>query len=229
MSTYFLINIAIIIFPLILSFLPQYRSFYHHWRQLLGSILLVGLIFILWDILVTSQGHWNFNPTQVFGLRLLHLPLEEWLFFITVPFSCLFLYQALKNHFQARILKPNLHLPLKVFAAISLFAAISVYPLAYTQLVLGFTALTIIFILIIFPGLFRRLAYWVYAAFGLGLFILFNSWLTGIPVVTYNPAVILNLRLGTIPIEDFLYNWSLLTLYAFVYDFIGVKINGQKN
>jgi lycopene cyclase domain-containing protein len=229
MSTYLLINIAIIIFPLILSFLPSYRSFYHHWRQLLGSILLVGFIYILWDILVTSQGHWNFNPAHVLGPKLFHLPIEEWLFFITVPFSCLFLYQALKNHFQGRLLKQNVLFLFSLYAAISLFAAVLLYPLAYTQIVLGFTALTTIFVLIFLPGLFRQLAFWVYSALSLGLFVLFNSLLTAIPVVIYNPEVILNLHLGTIPIEDFFYNWTLLTLYAGVYDMIGKNAHDKKN
>lgn len=223
MSTYLLINFAIIFFPLILSLLPRYRSFYRHWRQLIGSILLVGAIFITWDIWVTAKGHWAFNPAHILGQKWLFLPIEEWLFFITVPFSCLFLYQALKNLYQTASVRFNLKPFIFVFAATCFLTSLFLYPKTYTMFVLFFTALTAIVVLLVLPSLYSTKAYLLYTLLGIGLFFIFNTLLTSIPVVTYNHLVITNIRLGTIPLEDLFYNWSLLTLYAFFYDWLAKK------
>jgi len=49
------------------------------------------------------------------------------------------------------------------------------------------------------------------------LFFVFNYLLTSIPIVIYNPYAITNIRILTIPIEDFFYNFSMLFLYLFFY------------
>ncbi len=59
--------------------------------------------------------------------------------------------------------------------------------------------------------------YWLWIVFVMLLFFVFNYFLTSLPVVAYNPVAITNLRLTTIPIEDFFYNFSLLTIYLVCY------------
>lgn len=57
----------------------------------------------------------------------------------------------------------------------------------------------------------------------IGLFITFNMVLTAIPVVRYGPEHIwggdglFNGRFFTIPLEDFFYNFSMLTWYLLAY------------
>ena len=51
------------------------------------------------------------------------------------------------------------------------------------------------------------------------LFAIFNHVLTSLPVVTYSPQAITGIRAGTIPIEDFFYNFSLLSFYLIIYLF----------
>lgn len=228
MSTYLIINFLIIIFPLLLSLLPRYRSFYQHWRQWLGATVSVGLVFIIWDVVVTQAGHWQFNPSQVLTYRLMHLPIEEWCFFITVPFSCLFLYQGLKKYFPQTLKNQVITKMLMLILILLLAVTVVFYPKPYTLLVVSVAVLTGLMILKFNLQLFQTKAYWFYSGLGLGLFVIFNSWLTAIPVVVYNYQVILNIRMGTIPIEDFLYNWSLLTLYAGFYDLIGRRYEHKK-
>lgn len=63
-------------------------------------------------------------------------------------------------------------------------------------------------------GLFRRTGYWVSMAIVLGFQIPVDGWLTKLdaPIVRYSPEHILGIRFPwDIPIEDFVYGFSLLT------------------
>ena len=44
-----------------------------------------------------------------------------------------------------------------------------------------------------------------------------NNVLTSTPIVLYSPDAIWGARVTTIPVEDFLYNFALLSLYLLVY------------
>jgi lycopene cyclase domain-containing protein len=81
--------------PLILSFWPGLK-FYRNLRALLISISLIVVIFGGWDVFATYRGHWYFNPAGIWGFRVINLPLEEVLFFIVIPFCCIFTWEALK-------------------------------------------------------------------------------------------------------------------------------------
>ncbi|RKY32130.1 MAG: lycopene cyclase domain-containing protein [Candidatus Omnitrophota bacterium] len=41
--------------------------------------------------------------------------------------------------------------------------------------------------------------------------LLVNDYLTGTEIVLYNPAFFLGLRIGSIPVEDFLFGFSMVT------------------
>lgn len=94
MSKYMLTLLLAGCVPFFLSFWPGFK-FYRHLRSLLKSIVLIVLIFGLWDIFATFRRHWSFNPEGVWSLRIVNLPLEEWLFFIVIPFCCIFTWEAM--------------------------------------------------------------------------------------------------------------------------------------
>lgn len=83
------------ILPLLLSFYPPLK-FWSNFRSLIFSLSILMVVFGAWDVFATWRGHWYFNPRGVFGIRIINLPLEEWLFFIVVPFCCIFTWEALK-------------------------------------------------------------------------------------------------------------------------------------
>jgi lycopene cyclase domain-containing protein len=60
------------------------------------------------------------------------------------------------------------------------------------------------------------------------LFGIFNHVLTSLPVVSYSPQAITGLRVGTIPVEDFFYNFSLLSFYLIIYLFAEEKWGRRK-
>ena len=54
-------------------------------------------------------------------------------------------------------------------------------------------------------------------------FLICNGVLTAVPVVTYNPSDMLGFRFFTIPAEDFVYGFSLVTSTISIYEFINRK------
>lgn len=100
MSDYLTILILSLIIPFLASFWPPLH-FYRNSKSLIISIFLIALMFGAWDILATARGHWTFNPNGVGRLRIFNLPLEEVLFFIVIPFCCIFTWEAM-NYIKKR-------------------------------------------------------------------------------------------------------------------------------
>ena len=88
---YLLINFLTILFPLLLSF-DKKVAFYKSWKYIWPGMAVTGLFFLAWDVLFTVKGVWRFNDHYIIGIKFFELPLEEVLFFLTVPFAaCLFM------------------------------------------------------------------------------------------------------------------------------------------
>jgi len=102
MSKYFCLLILSGIAPLLLSFYPPLK-FWRNFKALFLTLFMLLLIFGSWDVFAAWRGHWYFNPQGVAGMKLINLPVEEWLFFIVIPFCCIFTWEALK--YIARALK----------------------------------------------------------------------------------------------------------------------------
>lgn len=55
------------------------------------SILPISTLFLIWDAYAIAQGHWFFDREQILGIYgPFSIPLEEYLFFIIVPFAAIF-------------------------------------------------------------------------------------------------------------------------------------------
>jgi lycopene cyclase domain-containing protein len=68
-----------------------------------------------------------------------------------------------------------------------------------------------------YSGIMKRLAFWAYLVSGFLLFILFNYFLTSLPVVIYSPSAVSGVRFLTIPLEDFFYNFTMMSVYLAFY------------
>lgn len=218
---YLVIDVLVIAGPLILTFHPK-LAFYRRWKAVLASLLLVSPVYIIWDIIATHRGHWSFNDEYVLGIRLAGLPLEEIFFFITVPYACLFTYEALKHFTGDR----TLNIPLWVFtvpAAAALITAIVFFRQEYTFIVLLVFGASLVLYLALGRDLLGSRLFWRYVVVTLLLFVATNIFLTAFPIVEYGPAMIwggdgaFNGRFFSIPVEDFFYNYGMLAFYLFVY------------
>ena len=95
MSSYMFVLIIALSVPLVVSFWPPLK-FYRYPKALALSIFFVFFLFGAWDVFATWRGHWTFNPQGVWRMRIFLLPLEEVLFFIVIPFCCIFTWETIK-------------------------------------------------------------------------------------------------------------------------------------
>jgi lycopene cyclase domain-containing protein len=213
--TYFLINLAIILGPLCLT-RDKNVAYYRHLPALGSSIFVVSSTYIGWDMLVTHWGDWSFNPRYVSGIQIVNLPLEEILFFVTVPYACLFIYEVVL--LKSRKQNWNIPVGLLVAAFAMLVAGSVAYSnQGYTSKALGSCALFLALAAWLDQPLLKNRAYWLWLSICLIPFLIVNSILTALPVVQYHPDAIWGVRFITIPLEDFFYNYSLLSFYVLVY------------
>ena len=97
-SLYLLLNIVSISIPFVYSFHPKLKL-YKRFNSIILALLFTMVIFIPWDIIFTNNGIWGFNEKYFIGLKIFNLPLEEWLFFMCIPFACIFTHYALLLYF----------------------------------------------------------------------------------------------------------------------------------
>lgn len=218
--TYLLIHLCSLAGPLALSF-DKRVAFYKKWKHVFRAMIIPVLIFIAWDVFFTRSGVWSFSDDHTLGIKLDVLPLEEVLFFFTVPYCCTFIYECVRNYFPH--IKDNT-------AGRSLFLAVSLgsiitglinFQKAYTSFT--FIGLGVFMILLAFLPAFRffqkNLFLLSYAVILLP-FLLVNGFLTSIPVVSYNNEENLGLRIfsflphpmNNIPLEDIFYGMLLVVM-----------------
>ena len=213
--TYLVLNLCIIAVPV--WYTPDKRTAYYRRLPALGfSIAVVSTSYLLWDILVTARGEWSFNGKYLTGVQILNIPLEEILFFITVPYSCLFIYEVVLYATKAS----KFRLPASAIIALilALFAAsLGVYSQGYTAKALASCGVFLTSALLLDRPLIESKRYWTWLAICYVPFLIINTVLTALPVVEYNPKAIWGLRVGTIPLEDVFYNFAMLSFYLLFY------------
>ncbi len=216
-NTYLLINFLTVLFPIILSFDKRVR-FYHNWKHIFPGLLISGLLFLFWDYLFTIYGVWSFNPDYIRGLYFLNLPLEEILFFITVPFACIFIYECLNYYIKRDLLASVSVYITYVLILLCLVLLLLFYDKVYSLITFGL----LLVILLIAQFIFRlRFLSRFYLAYLVSLipFYIVNGLLTSIPVVMYNNEENMSFRVGTIPFEDHFYSMAMLLLNIMLFEY----------
>lgn len=72
-------------------------------------------------------------------------------------------------------------------------------------------------------GLLRRRSFWITLGFLLLGKLVVNGYLTARPIVHYYAPYYLGIRLGTIPVEDFLYGFAMLGLVLIGWEYLGKR------
>jgi lycopene cyclase domain-containing protein len=214
---YLLLNLGSVSVPFLFSFHPKLK-FYKYWKPLVLGILISMLIFIPWDVFFTKHGIWGFNDTYFLGPKLFELPLEEWLFFICIPYACVFTHYALLYYFPKMALSASTTKKIS-YALIGLFFIMSLLHYDKWYTVINFSTAAILLTLVTIKKANLLQSYYLTFLVMLIPFFIVNGVLTGSfienEVVWYNNDENLGIRIFTIPIEDSVYAFTLILISIF--------------
>lgn len=218
-----------ILVPLVLSF-DKKLQFYKFWKFLFPSVIIVASFYIAVDIFFTKQGVWGFNSAYHLNKLLFGLPIEEWLFFLVIPYASIFLHESFVLYFPnfklnngySRTLSIAIIVLLSIAILANLHKAYTVYIFSSVNIALVFSffdkskvinSFYLTFLVILIP------------------FIIVNAILTGSfidqEVVWYNNNENLGIRFLTIPIEDFGYAFSLILFNLLLIARFRSKVNNN--
>lgn len=174
-------------------------------------MVITGLFFLFWDVLFTVKGVWSFNSSYIIGVTLWGLPLEEVLFFITVPFACIFIYACLNYYIKWAMDSRLTGMINSLIILLSILGLIFYHDRLYT--IVTFAVLLVLMPLLQYIFKVKWLNHF-YLAYLVALipFYIVNGILTAIPVVLYNNSENMGKRIGTIPVEDHFYLLILLLM-----------------
>jgi lycopene cyclase domain-containing protein len=99
----------------------------------------------------------------------------------------------------------------------------------YTLLVLVSLLTAVITNFILKTKLFLNKRFWVFWVVIFVMISIVNGYLTWRPIVMYGEGFYVGLRLFTIPIEDFLFGFSLITLNISIWEFLTRKYLRAEN
>lgn len=218
-TLYLSINFFTIIIPFLFSFHPKI-IFYKTWKAFFFSALLVAIVFIIWDFIFTHIGVWNFNSHYLLGIYFMKLPVEEILFFICIPFSCIFTFFCLDKFYSLKWNRNFENIFCILFSMLLIGIGSYYYDRIYSFITFYSTALVCLYLKFIAKVDWFGKAVTVYTIL-LFPFLIVNGVLTGTgieePVVRYNDAENMGIRILTIPIEDIFYGFELILLNLFFY------------
>ncbi|HRK53344.1 MAG TPA: lycopene cyclase domain-containing protein [Cyclobacteriaceae bacterium] len=222
---YLIIDLAAVSLPFLFSFHPK-ANFSKKWKYLWPAILLPGVFFLIWDEWFTRMGIWGFNPEYLTGIYLYSLPIEEILFFICIPYACVFSYEAVghfsKNKFQRSTANKITLILILLFIIVGTINIQHWYT-ATTSLL---SALFLLYIHFKLKPAYLTQFYITYLFILIPFFIV-NGILTGTgiegQVVWYNDTENLGLRLGTIPVEDIFYGMLLILMNVTLFEWLQAR------
>ncbi len=227
---YLLLDVFSFLIPFVFSFERKRMHFIRFWKPYFLAIIIVGFFFSAWDVFFTYEQVWGFNDEYLIGVRILGMPLEEYLFFLLIPYASVFIHYSLECFY------PKILLSEKATSVISwiLFLTGLTLTVLYHERMYTFVCLGLFTILLLFQLIYKwEVARRFYLSFII-IFIPFyfvNGALTGSysaePVVYYDNNENLGIRLGTIPVEDSFYCFALLYSITLLFEYLKTKFPVQ--
>lgn len=226
--TYFFVDFFTILFPFVFSFTSQF-DFKKYWKYFFPVNLVVAILYIIWDIFYTKIGVWGFNHKYTLGWNFMGLPIEEIMFFICIPYACIFTYYCFRK-FVFPLIKYNGRIwwlilsitfliigavhSIKLYTAAAFISCSASFILAYVQNKNSFFHFLLFYGVILIP------------------FFITNGVLTGSfldrVVVFYNDSENLGIRIMTIPMEDIFYGMAMLHFNVLGFEYLLSKNNKDK-
>jgi lycopene cyclase domain-containing protein len=218
---YLTIDLLTILIPLVGSFYSK-APFYKKWKFLWIAILIPGIIFLVWDEVFTRANVWGFNSKYLTGYYIGTLPIEEVLFFICIPYACVFTYFALNHLIERDYLFPHHELISSALIILLLVAGIYHVEKWYTGVTFVGLGLLLAYQMLKLRPRYMGRFYFAYFMILIPFFIV-NGILTGLlgdAVVWYSDRHTLSIRLGTIPLEDVFYAMMLILMNVGIFEWL---------
>jgi lycopene cyclase domain-containing protein len=192
------------------------------WRQTVLAVGVTSLAFLAWDVVATHAGHWDFNEKYTVGITIFGLPIEEYLFFIVVSLASLAIWQRVQTFAGKRLIGVKW---LLVSLGGAILTNLAWWGRGYTAAVTSMTVIVCLLLATVARPLLTRAWGW-YLVILTGLFLIFNTVLTALPIVTYGAEHFSGVRLGTIPLEDAFYNFALINAVVIAYHLLLRRVRG---
>lgn len=192
-------------------------------KYILPAVVITAAFFLIWDVNFTHTRIWTFNSAYTLGKEIKGLPTEEWLFIPVILYGCIVVYELVKvkmaNHDYTKPLLAFSLVLIVIFALISYFFRQQTYTFTafvFSALYLGYA---------VFRNLLKQNITSFYISYLILLipFLILYGILTALPLVEYHPAHILNIRVLTIPVEDFVFFFLMLLMGTTIYEFLKVR------
>jgi len=168
---------------------------------------------------VVTERHWFFNEAYTLPIRFFNLPIGEWLFFITVPYACIFTWEVLSSYFYNQ----KFYISSRWQTALALLimltgAGFLIIGKEYTGIVSLVFGFLFILDILLHTKIFQQSRFYYFSALLFLMMFIFNGYLTARPIVLYQVQYQLDFRIITIPIEDFFYGFALVFLVLIIYE-----------
>ncbi|MBN1656595.1 MAG: lycopene cyclase domain-containing protein [Deltaproteobacteria bacterium] len=221
-SEYLIFNLLVFVPPFAFGLMKRF-SFKRQFAPAFLSIFSVAPVLVIWDSLVTKR-HWWFNAEYVAEISILGLPYEEILFFLTVPFACLFTWDMV-----ARRTLPKCHKGLSLIYLLLVIAGLSGIPIwftgkEYTALALFSLAISSAVDLVLRTRLLQQPRFFAFLVLVIIFITVFNGYLTARPVVLYDSQYQSDVRIITIPVEDYVYGIAHIVACTSFFEFFRTNL-----
>ncbi|KKQ08198.1 MAG: Lycopene cyclase [Parcubacteria group bacterium GW2011_GWB1_36_5] len=92
MPEYLTILLVVLIVTVFIEF-KYHIHLYHSRKERLFVTLNIFLFGMFWDYFAVYRQHWIFPGDGLIGIRIFGLPIEEFLFFLIIPYAALVMYK----------------------------------------------------------------------------------------------------------------------------------------
>lgn len=189
-------------------------------------MIAVAVFFLVWDEIFTQWGVWGFNPRYLTEIYLGHLPIEEILFFICIPYACVFSYDALN-----KLLGKPPYTSVSKGVNYLMIAGSFLLAFLFNDRLYTFTTFLFLGIVLLIANMtsFRKHLPAIYRGYLVivPFFFISNGLLTGTgiedQVVWYNEAEQIGRRMLTIPVEDLWYGFLLILMNILGYEWLKAR------
>ena len=220
--SYLLLLLVYLVIPVVLSMQKKVR-FVFQLRYLLPAVIFTGAIFSMWSMRFIEQGIWSYNPNYRTGIDIMKVPVEEWLSFLIIPLSSVYIYEWVKIRFE-KFEKAN------IFVVVSLVLFLVTGVLAYFYRQSMFTFFTFFLSAIylgytIFRNRFKKHYTKFYIAYIITLlpFIIVSAILNLMPAIVYDASHVMGVGIFGVPVERLGYLFLMLLITLTIYEYLSER------